>query len=234
VCHMAGFKRHRDPEELLSTGLLVEGEMATEAAMHLWLGPAIGHVAAVCEVAPGRYRVYVFHHVDTGTGRLSGSRDFDTTLEILRGMGVPGEWLDDARLAGPLATFDGSHRWVTHPYRDGIVLIGDAAGASDPAWGSGLGRTLRDVRLLHDALVENGDWRGAADGYAEQHDDFWDRLHDIERLSAAALVSAGPDGAARRLRALEIMDSVPELETWTYGPEAGCDDTVRAQLLAPI
>ena len=42
----------------------------------------------------------------------------------------------------------------------------------------------------------------------------------------------GPDGASRRARALEIFDRVPELETWTYGPEAHCDDTVRAELLA--
>jgi hypothetical protein len=42
----------------------------------------------------------------------------------------------------------------------------------------------------------------------------------------------GPDGASRRARALEIFDRVPELETWTYGPEAHCDDAVRAELLA--
>jgi 2-polyprenyl-6-methoxyphenol hydroxylase-like FAD-dependent oxidoreductase len=234
VCRMAGFERHRDPDELLSTGLLVQGDMATGGAIHYWFGPAIGHTSAVCEVAHGFYRVYVFHHTDAGLGRLSGSRAFDATLEILRGMGVPSEWLDGARLAGPLATFDGSHRWVKHPYQDGVVLIGDAAAASDPTWGSGLSRTLRDVRLLRDALVENVSWRRAADAYAEQHDDYWDRLHDVERLSAAALLSATPDAAARRARALEIIDSVPELEMWTYGPEASCDDTVREQLLAPV
>ena len=68
--------------------------------------------------------------------------------------------------------------------------------------------------------------------YAEQHDEFWDRLHDAEPLSAAALMSVGPDGASRRARALEIFDRVPERETWTYGPEAHCDDAVRAELLA--
>jgi 2-polyprenyl-6-methoxyphenol hydroxylase-like FAD-dependent oxidoreductase len=51
-------------------------------------------------------------------------------------------------------------------------------------------------------------------------------------LSAAALMAVGAKGAARRARALEIFDRVPELETWTYGPEARCDDAVRAELLA--
>jgi hypothetical protein len=97
---------------------------------------------------------------------------------------------------------------------------------------SGLSCALRDVRLLRDALTADKDWPLAADVYAEQHDEFWERLHDAERLSAAALMSVGPAGASRRARALEIFDRVPELETWTYGPEAHCDDAVRAELLA--
>lgn len=67
---------------------------------------------------------------------------------------------------------------------------------------------------------------------ADQHDEYWVRLRDAERLSAAALMSVGPGGAARRDRALEIFGREPELETWTYGPEANCDDAVRAELLA--
>jgi transposase len=91
---------------------------------------------------------------------------------------------------------------------------------------------LRDVRLLRDALVADQDWRLAAHVYAERHDEFWERLRDAERLSAAALMSVGPDGAERRGRALEIFDRLPELETWTYGPEAHCDDAIRAEILA--
>ena len=36
---------------------------------------------------------------------------------------------------------------------------------------------------------------------------------------------AGADG-------LEILERVPELEIWTYGPEAHCNDGVRAELVA--
>ena len=81
-------------------------------------------------------------------------------------------------------------------------------------------------------MTADQDWPSAADAYAEEHDAFWERLHDAERLSSAALMSVGPDGASRRARALEIFDRVPELETWTYGPEAHCDDAVGAELLA--
>jgi menaquinone-9 beta-reductase len=234
VAHLAGFRRIRDPDELLAAGLLVQGEMDTDGAMHYLFGPQPGRAAAVCEVASGFFRLYLFHHTDATPRRLSGNRDVEPAFGYLRESGVPGEWLVGAELKGPLATFDGAHKWVVRPYRNGVVLVGDAAGASDPTWGSGLGRTLRDIRLLRDALVADPDWERAAQAYAEQHDDFWDKLRDVERLTAAALMSVGPDGAERRARAFEILEQVPEFETWTYGPEARCDDALRAQLLADV
>ena len=232
VVHMCGFDRHADPDELLAAGLLVRGDMDTGDAVNMFIGQAAGQIAAVTRIGSDLYRLYFFHHIDAIPGRLSGERDVGAAFGYLRDAGVPREWLVDAEPQGPLATFDGAHRWVERPYREGVVLVGDAAGASDPSWGSGLSRTLRDVRLLRDALTADEDWRLAADVYAKQHDEFWERLHDAERLSATALMSVGPDGAARRDRALEIFDRVPELETWTYGPEAHCDDAVRAELLA--
>jgi flavin-dependent dehydrogenase len=48
---------------------------------------------------------------------------------------MPAETYEGTRLLGPLASFDMTETWVHHPYRDGRVLIGDAAGASDPTWG---------------------------------------------------------------------------------------------------
>ncbi len=232
VAHLAGFERRADPDELLAAGMLVEGDMDTGDAMNVFIGHAAGRIAAVTRIAPGRYRVYLFHHVDATPRRLSGSRDVEAAFSYLRDAGVPGEWLADARQEGPLATFDGAHRWIERPYRDGVVLVGDAAGASDPSWGSGLSRTLRDVRLLRDVLVSVPDWPRAADEYAGQHDEFWERLRDIERLTTKALMSVGPDGASRRGRAFELFERFPELEIWTYGPEAHCDDAVRADLLA--
>jgi menaquinone-9 beta-reductase len=231
VAHLAGFERHTDPDELLAAGLLVRGEMETGDAVNIFIGEAAGQVAAVTRIAPDLYRLYFFHHIDATPSRLSGNRDVEAAFRYVRDAGVPDEWLADAQPEGPLATFDGAHRWVERPNRDGVVLVGDAAGASDPSWGSGLSRTLRDVRLLRDALTADEDWPRAADAFAEQHDEFWDGLHDAERLSAAALMSVGPDGVSRRARALEIFERVPELETWTYGPEAHCGDAVRAELL---
>jgi 2-polyprenyl-6-methoxyphenol hydroxylase-like FAD-dependent oxidoreductase len=232
VARLGGFERKADPDELLSAGLLVQGEIDTGDAVNMFIAEAPGQIAAVTRIAPGLYRIYFFYHVDAIPSRLSGARDVPATFSYLRDAGVPGEWLDNVQPNGPLATFDGAHRWVDRPHQDGVVLLGDAAGASDPAWGSGLSRTLRDVRLLRDALRSDTDWPRAADEYAGAHDEFWERLRDVERLSAKALMSVGPEGATRRERALEILDRVPELEIWTYGPEAHCDEAVRADLLA--
>ena len=190
VARLGGFERRADPDELLAAGLLVQGEMETGDAINAFIAPTPGQIAAVTRIASGLYRLYLFHHIDAIPSRLSGDRDVELAFSYLRAAGMPGEWLADARPKGPLATFDGTHRWIEQPYKDGVVLIGDAAGASDPSWGSGLARSLRDVRLLRDMLVSVADWRRAADEYAGQHDEYWDRLRDIERLAAKAMMSA--------------------------------------------
>jgi 2-polyprenyl-6-methoxyphenol hydroxylase-like FAD-dependent oxidoreductase len=232
VARLGGFERRADPDELLAAGLLVQGAIDTGDAVNMFIGRAAGQIAAITRIAPGLYRLYFFHHIDAIPGRLSGHRDVEAAFSYACDAGVPDGWLAGARPGGPLATFDGAHRWIEQPSKNGVVLVGDAAGATDPSWGSGLSRTLRDVRLLRDALVSDTDWPRAADEYAAQHDEFWARLRDMERLTTKALMSVGPDGASRRRRALEIFDRVPELEIWTYGPEAHCDDAVRADLLA--
>src|SRR5207245_1348633 len=93
--------------------------------------------------------------------------------------GAPAEWFDGAEPAGPLACFEGADRWVDHPYRNGVALIGDAAAASDPSFGCGTSLTLRDVRVLRDHLLANDDWNKAAEAYAAEHDRYYGALHRL-------------------------------------------------------
>jgi menaquinone-9 beta-reductase len=60
--------------------------------------------------------------------------------------------------------------WVDNPYRDGLALIGDAAGSSDPTLGQGLSLTVRDVRVLSEKLIASPDWDAAGRAYAREHD----------------------------------------------------------------
>lgn len=40
---------------------------------------------------------------------------------------IPAAWLDGAKVAGPLAEFEGADHWLPSPAKDGFALIGDAA-----------------------------------------------------------------------------------------------------------
>ena len=233
VASLLGFHRQRDPELLLTGGLQLKGKTAAPPNLHFFLGDADGLGSILVSTRPGNYRAYLLHHRQALPRRLSGERDYSQALECFRQIGIPAEWLSELEPHGLFATFDGAHRWIDTPCRDNVVLIGDAAGASDPVWGNGLSRTLRDVRLLRDRLVGDRDWGAAAGAYAADHDDFFQRLRKIEHLNAELFFSMGPDAARRRDRASELMDKDPELnpDMTGRGPEARFSPALASTLL---
>jgi menaquinone-9 beta-reductase len=230
---LANFQRERDPEQLLTGGLQLEGNASVPPHLHFFLDNAKGRGAIWIETKPKTFRAYLLHHKDALDRRLSGERDFATVVDHFRSIGVPGEWFEATKPFGLFATFDGAHRWITAPCRDGIVLIGDAGGCSDPVWGNGLSRTLRDTRLLRDRLLSDRNWHKAAAAYAADHDDFFHRLRKAEHLNADLYFTMGPDAAKRRDRAWELMEQDPELspDMAALGPEARCSDRVVDTLL---
>lgn len=230
---LAGFTRERDPEQLFTAGLQMEGKAEISPYLHFFLDNAKGRGAIWIETKPKTFRAYLLHHKDALQRKLSGERDYETVVAHLRDIGVPGEWLDETKPFGLFATFDGAHRWISRPFRECIVLAGDAAACSDPVWGNGLSRTLRDTRLLRDALLDNTDWNRAVSTYAEQHDDFFRRLRKAEHLNAELYFSMGEEAARRRDRAWKLMENDPSLnpDVSGLGPEARCSDRVVSQLL---
>ena len=230
---LLNFERERDPPELFTGGLQFAGDMPTEAALYFFLHGISGRGSILIQNKPGNYRVYLLYHKDAVQRRLSGARDYPAVLEHFREIGIPASWLERVTPHGVFATFDGAHRWITKPVLGNCVLIGDAAAASDPVWGNGLSRTLRDVRLLRDRLQGDGDWQGAAEAYAADHDDFFHRLRRAEHLNSTLLFSMGDAAEARRLRAYALMEKHPELvpDVSGLGPEARCSDHVVNTLL---
>jgi menaquinone-9 beta-reductase len=178
------FERARDQPELFTGGLQLAGDLQIEHALYFFLHAITGRGSIFIQNKPGNFRVYLLHHKDALPRRLSGERDFAVVMNHFHEIGIPGEWLEKLTPHGIFATFDGAHRWITNPMRGNCVLIGDAAAASDPVWGNGLSRTLRDVRLLRDRLLEGKDWTRAAGAYATDHDDFFQRLRRAERYAA--------------------------------------------------
>ena len=219
VARAAGFERARDPEELITLGVLVECDGLPDDQIHVHLDPRGGRMVILLSPDPGYQRLYLVYHKDVLPRRLSGARDFTETIRHMREVGVPDDHLAGARQHGPLGSFDGAHRWIAGPAREGVVLVGDAAAASDPAWGCGLSRTLRDVRLLRDALCGDNDWKRAAGEYARSHDHAFAELRAAERLCAELFMAIGGEADAARARLESAIGDSADADINRQGPE---------------
>jgi 2-polyprenyl-6-methoxyphenol hydroxylase-like FAD-dependent oxidoreductase len=241
-----GFQVQRDPEQLITAGMILEGPVdccetlkgkpANGAkTINLFYDPQGSRMVIAMRIAPQRNRLYLIYHRDV-LRRLSGRGSVDEMLRQLQAAGAPAQWFGNARQSGPFASFDGSHRWVDNPYEDGVVLIGDAAAASDPAWGRGLSRTLRDVRLLRDRLQQSSDWREAAKAYAKDHDEFYGRMRQLEAMETTLLFEPGELAHRRRQQAFAswAKDASRVPDVMGLGPDAPCDEHARARYFGEV
>ena len=151
------------------------------------LNPTVQRMSIVFPIGKQRFRAYLaFRH---GTHPpLSGQKDLRSFIEASVATGAPGEWFHDRENIGPLASFNAPDCWTDRPYRDGVVLIGDAAAASDPSFGCGPALTLRDARVLRDHLAMEADWFVAAAAYAKEHDRYYSSLHRSHAPLAPAVL----------------------------------------------
>ena len=226
----AGFAATQDPPRLLIAGVLLEGmSMPTDAAVDF---QSFGKTALFFPQGNDRVRAYYCWNKDVRATRIQGANNLPHLVDACVEIGVPSEWLKSARAVGPLATFDGADCWVKHPHRDGVVLVGDAAASSDPTFGQGLSLTLRDVRVLRDALLATDDWLAAADAYAREHDRYYGNLHTYESWFTQLFMEIGDEADARRGRVLPRLAMDPTIlpPTLFVGPDAVHDEAMRARL----
>jgi menaquinone-9 beta-reductase len=224
----AHFEVRRNPELLLIAGVMLEGLTISPSASLNAFNPARGTTALLVPVGRGRTRAYGAFRADS-YARMQGSSDVAKFIDWCIATGAKGEWYSGARPVGPLATFDGADHWVEHPYKNGIVLTGDAAASSDPTFGQGLSLTLRDVRVLRDQLVSQSDWDAAGHAYAAEHDRYYTALHRGEDWLNAIFYAGGPEADARRERAFPLIASDPaRVPDFLFsGPEVPLDETAR-------
>lgn len=113
---------------------------------------------------------------------------------------------------GPCATFPMNDAWVDEPAVPGAVLIGDAAGWSNPVTAQGLSISMRDVRVLSEALLGSSDW--TPHGLAEYVQERRKRMSRLRFACALTDLLTGfgiPDRLARRSRMFKLLHRRPEL-----------------------
>ncbi|MCH7906792.1 MAG: FAD-dependent monooxygenase [Chloroflexi bacterium] len=212
----AGFEIRRSPAVRYTAGLMFEGIDIDATSAHMWINPGIGSVAYLFPHGPGVGRAFVV--LGERSESLETPEGF--VMECLRA-GVRRDVYRAAKPIGLLATVAASDRWVDHPYHDGVALIGDAAGTSDPTWGQGIATTLRDVRLLRDALGGDDDLDRAGHAYADLHDLFWQTVLELESWATTLMLEAGPEADARRRRAMRLWKVDPSRapDVFMSGPD---------------
>jgi 2-polyprenyl-6-methoxyphenol hydroxylase-like FAD-dependent oxidoreductase len=225
----AGFAVHHDPWGNMIAGVLFEEMPAPHVDTgYVRANPQLGQGAFIAPLGEGRVRAYAIYPKDR-TYRLQGEKDLPRFVEESVKAAAPAEWYARVKAVGPVATFDGTDTWVEHPYRDGVVLIGDAAAASDPSYGQGLSLTVRDVRVLRDHLLSHNNWDDAGHAYAEEHDHYYRALHTATGWLWQLFFETGPEADARRAKAFPLiaqdMSRFPDF--LLSGPEVPLDVPVR-------
>lgn len=226
----AGFSVQRETARLVIAGLLFSGLAAPADAVSVFFNPRRpGQFASLFPIGQGRHRVYFIYTLQGQERQLCGVQNVPLFINECIQTGAPATWFAAGTPAGPLAMFHNIRHWVDHPSRPGVVLVGDAAGTSNPSFGCGLALTLRDVRVLTDALLANADWDEAIIAYAHERADYYNRLRRKEEWLTQLFFELGPAANQRRARVAPLHRREPEREVDIIGlgPDERCDEAAR-------
>ena len=223
-----GFQVTEAPQPFFFAGLLLADLTVPEGHSYLLFNPAIGMETAVTPVGRGRSRAYVAYQ-EGAEFRLQGNENVSRFIEEAKRAESVATYFESAKPIGPLASFRCGDFWVDHPYKDGVVLIGDAAATTDPAFGQGLSLTVRDVRVLRDHLLSTNDWDAAGHAYAVEHDGYVAAVRKVEDWYRMVFLVQGPDADSRRARALPLIaeDQTRVPDHLLSGPDLPADEGVR-------
>jgi 2-polyprenyl-6-methoxyphenol hydroxylase-like FAD-dependent oxidoreductase len=232
VRQACGFDRWTAPERLMTAGLLLENASMPSDSIHIFRDSAAGEGALLFPEEANRVRAYFIYRSQGERRGLSGKGAVPLFIECCTGLGVPRNWLAKAAAGGPLAEFSGADKWVKHPYKEGVALVGDAASSNDPAWGNGLALTLRDARTLTECFDESTDRDEAGAAYAHRHDEYFGAINRVTGWLTDLLYEVGPEADARREKAFAAMkhDKSRNPDYIANGPESPSDERARQRM----
>jgi 2-polyprenyl-6-methoxyphenol hydroxylase-like FAD-dependent oxidoreductase len=228
-----GFETRRGRQRLFGAGVMLEQMQVPDDTGVIVFNPPLQQEAFLFPQGGGRARAYLVYSPDS-VARIQGEADVPRFIEGCVRTGMPAQNYAGARAVAPLASFDMTEHWVDHPYRDGLALLGDAAGASDPTWGQGLSITARDVRLLADHLLSSEDWDAAGHAYARARDSYFKACMTVEDWEFDFFFAQGAEADARRARAFPLLAQEPDRfpDHGVSGPDLPYDERVRRRFFA--
>jgi 2-polyprenyl-6-methoxyphenol hydroxylase-like FAD-dependent oxidoreductase len=213
VRRQLGIPLHHGGPRITGAGMLVDGlgdwpqdvsSVGTFDDVHFLLFPRRG----------GRVRLYLgWDRADSGrfAGADGPARFLErfATLDCLPDPAI----FRKAQPSGPCAAFLFEDTWTDRPYVPGAVLVGDAAGASDPVIGLGLSITVRDVRLVAETLLGTAEWDAAMfEPYAVERAERMRRLRVTAAVATRLRTTFTEEG--RRLRAAAFARITDDPGSW--------------------
>jgi 2-polyprenyl-6-methoxyphenol hydroxylase-like FAD-dependent oxidoreductase len=153
-------------------------------------------------------------------GRYAGSGGVTRFLDDFRSLTcLPyGPALAEGTPLGLCPTYSGENTWTDRVFLDRVVLIGDAAGYSNPLVGQGLSMALRDVRQISEILLDGCDLSEQFAVYASERRERAQRVHFLADLQADLYMTFGPEGAARRRRVFERLQNAEDPAAMCFAP----------------
>ena len=198
VRRQLGISLTQTPPNSLGGGMLVED-------LHEWpanvtsIGTEKDLLYFVFPRAGAKARLYLLHDV-AQKGRFAGPTRQADFLRAFQLDCIPhSEMFATATPSESCAFYPMNDAWTDGPVVPGAVLIGDAAGWTDPVGGQGLSIALRDARLVRDALRSSSAWSPQIlKPYVDEREERMRRLRVSGAGRAARNKPFPPAGAARR------------------------------------
>jgi 2-polyprenyl-6-methoxyphenol hydroxylase-like FAD-dependent oxidoreductase len=218
----AGGETEADPEHHRFGGVLVTGvaadryvlsDASTPRMEFLWFPPSAETTRLYFRMTAERLR------------ETQVDRSFETFIAHAAAF-VPEGTLAGAKQAGPLGFFPNNDAWATRIAGDGVVLIGDAAGAVDPSWGIGTSLVFRDVRELRDLLVGEQDWSAATAEFAQRRWRYYEVIRAYDRWMNQIFAEEGPEADRRRENHFRARELDPTLGGFALIEPLGPDGLV--------
>ncbi|MFC9876327.1 FAD-dependent oxidoreductase [Nocardia salmonicida] len=216
-----GFLLHQTVPRTMIGGLLVDGldswpadqlGEGTENDLHYYVLPR----------SDGRARLYLLHDIEQKR-RFAGADRTTHFLEAFRFDCMP-QLCDfsTATPAGNCISYPLNDSWIDTPYRQGAVLIGDAAGWNDPIIGQGLSLALRDARKVAKALLTHDHWSpDIFDHYGRERYERMRRLRVTAQIKTSLVATFTEAGTSRRRTYNSIWHSDPTLAAPQLAPLVG-------------